>query len=675
MKPLLPSQNSISLLLSALTLRSQLHLHSLSLRPFSSISTNKAKWNSTTNVIITNPTLLIMESCTTMLQLKQIQAHMTRTALITHTFPVSRVLAFCALADSGDIQYARVLFSQIERPNTYMWNTMIRGYCKAKIPTIGFSFFRQMARECVEMDRRSFVFALKACEQFCTVLEGESVHCWIWKMGFDSDLVVRNGLVHFYAECGCLNFAREVFDQSFERDVVTWTSMIDGYVVHNCSEEALKLFNSMLMSDVEPNEVTMIAVLSACSLKGDLTMGKSIHEYIKKRNVNYSLNLQNAMLDMYVKCGCLVAAREVFDDMKIRDVFSWTIMVNGYAKFGELDLARKFFDAMPEKNVVSWNAMIAGYSQNNQPEEALKLFRNLVGVGLHPIENTLVCVLSACGQLGSLDLGQWIHHYYINQKRIQPSVILANAFIDMYAKCGSIDAAAMIFNETVERDLVSWNSMIAGYASHGHATKALVLFDEMINMGFKPDEITFVGVLSACSHGGLVSVGREYFKSMKRNFGIEPTVEHYACMIDLFGRVGLLEEAYELITKMPMEASVAAWGALLNACRMHGNVEVGKLSAFKLLDLDPEDSGIYSLLANICAHERRWGDVRMVRSMMRERGVKKTPGSSLIEVEGEFYEFLVADGSHPQSEDIYRVLNEIFLLSKVEDSVPGTKLN
>jgi pentatricopeptide repeat protein len=607
-----------------------------------------------------------------MLQLKQIQAHMTRTGLITHTFPVSRVLAFCALAEAGDIQYAHVLFSQIEKPNTYMWNTMIRGYCKAKIPTMGFSFFRGMVRERVEMDRRSFVFALKACEQFCTVLEGESVHCWIWKMGFDWDLVVRNGLVHFYAECGCLKFAREVFDQSFVRDVVTWTSMIDGYVVHNCSEEALELFNSMLLSDVEPNEVTMIAVLSACSLKEDLTMGKSIHEHIKNRNVNHSLNLQNAMLDMYVKCGCLVAAREVFYDMKTRDVFSWTSMVNGFAKFGELDLARKFFDAMPEKNVVSWNAMIAGYSQNNQPEEALKLFRSMLGVGLDPIENTLVCVLSACGQLGSLDLGQWIHHYYINQKWIQPSVILANAFIDMYAKCGSIDAAAMIFKEMVERDLVSWNSMITGYASHGHATKALVLFEEMISMGFKPDEITFVGVLSACSHGGLVSVGREYFKGMKINYGIEPKVEHYACMIDLFGRMGLLEEAYELITKMPMEASIAAWGALLDACRRHGNVEVAKLSAFKLLDLDPEDSGIYSLLANICAHERRWGDVRMVRSMMRERGVKKTPGRSLIEVEGKFYEFLVADGSHPQSEEIYRVLNEIFLLSKLEDSVPDT---
>ncbi|GMY16533.1 pentatricopeptide repeat-containing protein At2g22410, mitochondrial-like [Fagus crenata] len=219
--------------------------------------------------------------------------------------------------------------------------------------------------------------------------------------------------------------------------------MIDGYVVHNCSEQSLELFNSMLLSDVEPNEVTMIAVLSACSLKEDLTMGKSIHEHIKNRNVNHSLNLQNTMLDMYVKCGCLVAAREFFYDMKTRDVFSWTSMVNGFAKFGELDLARKFFDAIPEKNLVSWNAMIAGYSQNNQPEEALKLFRNMLGAGLDPIENTLVCVLSACGQLGSLDLGQWIHHYYINQKQIQPSVILANAFIDTYAKCGSIDAAAM----------------------------------------------------------------------------------------------------------------------------------------------------------------------------------------------------------------------------------------
>ncbi|KAF3436367.1 hypothetical protein FNV43_RR23459 [Rhamnella rubrinervis] len=558
-----------------------------------------------------------MESCTTMLELKQIQAHMTRTGLLKHTFPASRILAFCALSDAGDIHYAHVIFTQIENPNTYIWNTMIRGYSNAHIPTMGFSFFRQMIRERVEVDSRSFVFGLKACEQFPRILEGNSVHCVIWKMGFDSDLLVRNGIIRYYAERGCLYFARNKFDESSTRDVVTWTTMIDGYATRNCSEEAVKLFELMLLSKVEPNEITMIVVLTACSQKG----------YI-----------------------------ETFDNMKTRDVFSWTSMVNGYAKSGELDSARKFFDNMPEKNLISWNAMIAGYSQKNQPKEALNLFHEMVEAGMVPIENTLVCVLSACGQLGCLDLGQWIHQYYINTKGIQPSVILCNALIDMYAKCGNIDAAANLFSEMTERNLVSWNIMIAGYAAHGHAKQALTLFEQMKTRILKPDHITFVALLSACSHGGLVSEGREYLKSMARDFGIEPKGEHYACMIDLLGRIGLVEEAYEFITNMPMEPSESAWGALLSACRKHKNVELAKISAQKLLDLDPQDSGIYVLLANVCANNERWDDVRRVRSLMRETGVKKIPGHSLIELEGEFHEFLVADESHPRFKEIYKAL-------------------
>ncbi|KAL5561590.1 hypothetical protein UlMin_031337 [Ulmus minor] len=601
-------------------------------KPFSSTSLDRQKWNSKTNVIITNPILLVMESCTTMIELKQIQAHVTRTGLIMNTFPASRVLAFCALAGSGDIHYARLLFSQIENPNTYMWNTMIRGYSKAQIPSTGFSFFSQMVREQVELDSRSFVFALKACEQIPRILEGESVHCTIWKMGFDSDLLVRNGLIHYYGECGFLLLARKVFDESSVRDVVTWTTMIDGHAARNCSEEAVKLFESMLSSNVEPNEVTVIAMLSACSGKGDINMGKNIYNYVRRKNLSCSLRLLNATLDMYVKCDCLVEAREIFDDMKTRDVFSWTSMVNGY-------------------------------SQNNRPEEALKLFQDMIKEGLIPIENTLVCVLSACGQLGCLELGEWIRHYYINSKRISLSVILSNAFIDMYAKCGNIDAAASLFNEMPEKNLVSWNTMIAGYAAHGHAKQALDLFEQMKSRGLKPDHITFVAVLSACSHGGLVHEGREHFKSITRDFGMEPKGEHYACMIDLLGRIGLLEEAYKLITNMPMEPSESAWGALLNACRMHKNVELAKLSANRLLDLDPEDSGVYVLLANVCANSKRWGDVRMVRSLMREMGIKKNSGRSWIELDGEFHEFLVADESHPQSKEIYKVLNEIFLVS------------
>ncbi|KAH0992195.1 hypothetical protein GBA52_003678 [Prunus armeniaca] len=644
-----------------------------SLKPFSSTSTTKAIWNSKTNVIITNPTLLIMESCTTMLELKQIQAQMTCTGLITHTFPLSRILAFCALADGGDIQYAHLLFTQIEKPNTYMWNTMIRGYCKVQIPTIGFSFFGQMVRQRVEMDSRSFIFVLKACEQLKRILEGHSVHCLIWKMAFDSDLLVRNGLVHYYAKGGFLSLARKVFDESFVRDVVTWTTMIDGYATRTCSDEAMKLFGSMLVSDVKPNEVTIIAVLSACSDKGNVGVGKTIHEYVQKKNVNCSLNLLNALLDMYVKCGCLTAAKETFDNMKVRDVFSWTSMVNGYAKLGDLNSARKFFNDMPERNVVSWNAMIAGYTQNNRPSEALKLFHEMVETGLVLTENSLVCVLSACGQLGCLDLGQWIHQHYLNRRCIQPSVILGNALMDMYAKCGSINSATELFGEMPERNLVSWNTMIAGYA--GHAKEALTLFNQMKTMGLKPDDITFVVVLSACSHGGLVSQGREHFESMARDYDVEPKEEHYACMIDLLGRVGRLEEAYQLINKMPMEAGVSAWGALLNACKIHGNVDLAKLSAEKLLELDPEDSGIYVLLANLYANKKRWDDVRIVRSLMKERGVRKNPGHSLIEVEGEFHEFLAADKSHPQLEEIYKVLNEIYFFIRLECYLPNILMN
>ncbi|XP_022960464.1 pentatricopeptide repeat-containing protein At2g22410, mitochondrial-like [Cucurbita moschata] len=645
-------------------------LHSF--RPLSSsAAAGKPKWNSLTNVFITNPTLLILQSCSSMFHLKQIQAHMTCTGLMNQIFPASRVVAFCALSDAGDIHYAHLVFAQIENPNCFLWNTMIKGYCRAKCPSMGFLFFRQMIRNRVELDCGSFVSALKVCGQFAGKAVRMAVHSVVWKLGFGSELLVQNGLIQYYVEIGCIGFARQVFDESSVKDVVTWTTMINGYTTNNCLDEAIMLFDLMSSSNVEPNEVTMIALLSACSQKGDYVMGRSLHELIKRKNISSSVNLVNTMLDMYVKCGCLVTAREIFDNMERRDVFSWTSLLNGLAKNGDLEAARKVFDEMPERNIVSWNAMIAGYSQNSQPMEALKLFHNMVDVvGLVPTEDTLVCVLSACGQLGCLEMGKWIHDNHVNKMGIQLSLILNNAVMDMYAKCGSIDAAAKLFHSIPEKNLVSWNTMISAYASHGHAKRALTLFDQMKHSGLKPDHITFIGVLSACSYGGFVSKGREHFESMENTFGIEPKREHYACMVDLFSRVGLLKEAYELISKMPIKASEGAWGALLDACRKQGNVEMAKLAAGKLLELDPEDSGIYTLLANICADGKRWNDVRMVRRMMRERGVKKVPGHSLIEVGGTFHEFLVADNSHPHSLEVYRVVNELLLLSSLIDLEP-----
>ncbi|KAL2472186.1 Pentatricopeptide repeat-containing protein [Abeliophyllum distichum] len=601
-----------------------------------------------------------------MSQAKQIQAHMTRTGLIFHLFPISRLLSFCAIDENGSMRYANVLFAQILEPNVYIWNTMIRGCVKKQFHEMGFDYFVRMVRERVEMDKRSYVFGLKACEGMEDFRVGESVYCRIWKVGCVGDVIVRNGLVHFYSESGKLGNAQRIFDENEVRDVVSWTSMIDGYVENAMVDEALQMFDKMCESGVQPNEVTMVAVFSACALKGDLSLGERIHDFVERKGLRFSLNLMNCMLDMYVKCGCLAKAGAIFDKMEVKDVFSWTSMINGCAKNGEVDLARKLFDEMPRRNVVSWNAMISGYSQNTRPNEALELFLEMEKNGLVPMESTLVSALSACAQSGRMDLGLRIHDFYIKQQWVKLSVILGNAFVDMYAKCGDIGAAREVFDEMPKKDLVSYNSIIVAYASHGHAPEALHLFEQMINVGFKPDEITLVGVLSACAHGGLIKKGWENFRDMSK-FGLRPVVEHYACMIDLLGRVGLLEEAYKLIKTMPMEPDKAVWGGLLSGCRMHGNVELGKIAAENLIILDPDDSGIYVLLASLCAKKRKWDDVSMVRSMMRDKGVKKNPGSSFIEVEGKFHEFLVADHSHPETKDIYKVLVDIFLSPKMED--------
>ncbi|KAL5991048.1 hypothetical protein ACLOJK_011954 [Asimina triloba] len=656
----------------ALPPKTQFYYYLQSLFSFSSASGTKPSWNSNNSLIIANPVLSIMESCNSMFQLKQIQAHMIRTGLLAHRFPASRVIAFCALSETGDLNHAHLVFSVVDERNTYMWNTMIRGYTRSKHPHLGFSLFRRMLQEQVEMDCRTFVFALKSCEGFPEFFVGETLHCLVFKLGFDLDLLVRNGLMHFYLKHGSLVCARYLFDGSVERDVVSWTTMIDGYAQGSLPDEAFKLFCRMVLESIKPNEVTMITVLSACSQMGIPRLGRLIHQYINTSGIRQGINLLNALLDMYIKCGSLDVAEEFFNRMEVKDVFSWTSMINGFAKCGDLMLARRYFDEMAERNVVSWNAIIAGYSRGNQPEEAIYLFRKMKAAGFTPTEETLVSVLSACANSGHLDLGLWIHHYYVNEKRVKNTGILTNALIGMYSKCGSIERAARLFEKMPRRDLVSWNSIIAACAVHGYGEKAVVLFEQMKRERIVPDDITFIGVLSACSHSGLVVQGRKYFSNMRKVYHMEPKAEHYACMIDLLGRVGLLDEAYDLARSMPVAPDEAAWGALLNACRMHGNVELGKLAADKLLDLDPEDSGIYALLANTYATGKQWDDVKMVRRMMRCRGVKKSPGCSSIEVDGRIYEFLVADMSHPLSREIYMTLDSMLLLLELECYVPNT---
>ncbi|TVU51522.1 hypothetical protein EJB05_02957, partial [Eragrostis curvula] len=638
--------------------------------------TPRPAWNTNRNLVVTHPLLSLLESCASFRRLLQIQALLTVSGLAAHRFPASRLLAFCALSDPPRLAHAEALLARVATPpgpNAYMLATMMRAYLRAGLPRRALALFRRVIRDRLPADARTLVFAIKAAAAASS--PGGAVHCAALKRGFLSQSVlVGNALVHLYASEAQMCNARKVFDEMPEKDVVSWTTLVDGYARGGLPDEAWRVFCRMVLAEgVQPNGVTLVAAASAVGQMGLLGLGRTVRRCVADTGVKATVNLDNALVDMFGKCGCVVSAKEVFDGMAVKDVYSWTSMVGAYAKCGDLESAARMFEVMPTRNVVSWSCIIAGYSRANQADEAVRLFSDMVAAGVEPIDATLVSVLSACAQLGCLDLGRWIYDKYIVSNKVRLTVNLGNAFIDMFAKCGDVGGAARLFGDMEERNLVSWNSMITALAAHGQSDEALHFLKKFKGTGIVPDEITYTGVLSACGHSGLVPEGRYHFKEMKNVYGIEPRAEHYACMIDLLGKVGLLEEAFEVARSMPKGADEAGWGALLNACRMHGNIEIAECAADKLVGLDPSDSGIYVLMSQIYASKSKWDQVKKLRTIMRERGVKKNPGCSSIEVDGKFQEFVVADVSHACSEDIYAALKNIYLHLKSEDD-GGEKL-
>lgn len=378
---------------------------------------------------------------------------------------------------------------------------------------------------------------------------------------------------------------------------------------------------------------------------------------------------------MYSTCGNLMLARQVFDEISQPDLPSYNSIVNANVKVGLIDVARKVFDEMPDRNVISWSCMINGYVSCGEYKEALALFREMQMAevnGVRPNEFTMSSVLSACGRLGALEHGKWIHAY-IGKCGMKVGVVLGTSLIEMYAKCGIIERAKWVFDNMGphNKDVMAWSAMISGLAMYGHSEECLELFTEMTNYGVRPNAVTFLGVLCACVHGGLVSEGKEYFRRMSEEFGITPLIQHYGCMVDLFGRAGLIQEAWNLVNSMPMDPDVPVWGALLSGSRMHGDIETCEIALRKLIELDRTNSGAYVLLSNVYAKMGRWADVRHVRDLMEARGIKKVPGCSLVEVGG-VHEFFVGDDSHPETKEIYKMLDEIMKRLKMEGYVGNT---
>ncbi|KAM7259879.1 hypothetical protein ACFE04_015620 [Oxalis oulophora] len=542
---------------------------------------------------LNHPILRILESCSNPNQFPQIHTQLIVTSLIHHSLASGHVIK--KLCTSLDLMTVAVnLFDCIEQPDAFVCNTIMRSYVNSNDPFGGLGFYYdKMVGRCVVPNHYTFPLIGKVCAEIESLRDGEKAHGLVIKHGFLMDLFVRNSLIHMYSVCGKIGSAREVFDESTVLDMVSWSSMIHGYVKNGEVGVARVLFDEMTERDV------------------------------------FSWN---SMIAGYVAVGDMENARELFERMNVRDVVSWNCMIDGYAQVGDVAKARELFEKMTRRNVVSWNSMLALYVRQKNYNECLRLFDIMIEQeNPRPNGASLMSVLTACANLGNLDKGKWVHSY-METNHITADVLLSTALLTMYAKCGSMDLARDIFDKMPFKTVVSWNSMIMGYGMHGFGEKALEMFLEMEKTGVTPNDSTFVSVLSACTHSGMVLEGWWCFDLMSRVYEIEPKIEHYGCMVDLLGRAGLMKDSEELIQKMPLKAGSALWGALLSACRTHSNSELGKMVAKRLIELNPLDSGPYVLLSNIYATEGKWDDVENVRKIMKEKRLHRIAGSSLVDI-------------------------------------------
>ncbi|KAI0522438.1 hypothetical protein KFK09_004817 [Dendrobium nobile] len=606
----------------------------------------------------TLPLISSINNCKTMEDFKQFHSQIIRSGLSGFLAEQHRMVSFCCTHGQGDMGYARLLFDEIPEPDNFMWNTMIRGYSNNSSPEAAVSLYIEMLARGVGPDNYTYPFLLKAFDRQMAIEFGGGLHAHVTKFGFCTNAHVQDALIHVYSISGEMDAARELFDKSPKQNSVLWNAIISAYNRSKKYDESCKLFAEMEELQVEPTVVTLVLVISACAKLKNLEYGAWIHRNIENFRIVPNLALLNALIDMYAGCGDIRTAWSLFENMEAKDVISWTAMVAGLANLGQVDQARELFNRMPERDIISWTVMIDGYMKANRFKEVLEIFREMQAVSVRPDEFTMVSVLTACANLGALVVGEWIR-VYMERYKVNMDIFVNNAMIDLYCKCGCVENAFNIFEKMLKRDKFTWTTMITGLAINGHGEHALDLFTRMLRTSVRPDEVTFIGVLTACIHAGFIEEGREIFSSMINTHGIFPNVCHYGCLVDLLGRAGQLKEALETITNMPMKPNSRVWGALLGACRVHRNLEMGELAANKILELEPDNGAVYVLLSNLYAKLNRWEEVGKVKDMLMQRGVKKIPGYSLIEINGNIYEFVAGDCTHPRIEEIHKKMEEM----------------
>ncbi|XP_064935380.1 pentatricopeptide repeat-containing protein At2g03380, mitochondrial-like isoform X2 [Musa acuminata AAA Group] len=592
-----------------------------------------------------------------------------------------------------DLTAARLLFDLLPSKDLVVWNAMISGYSQNGKWDEAIEVFQLMHHSDARPDIVTLVSILSSCSNLCTIDCGKCIHAIGIKHGISDQSSVVAALVSMYAKHGEIDSAEDLFHTTPEKSLLLWNPMISGYLSNGLWDMVLGAFHNMQLEGVLPDDISMINVISGCTMAKDLCRGKSAHAYSIRKGFISNIRVMNALLSLYCDCNQFSTSLELFHRMQVRSVISWNTLISGWGKigdiqslvasfrsmcqegvkfdmvtvisilssfcsvedaasglsfhaltikngcnldlsvanalismymnFGDTEAGNLLFNGLSSRSIITWNALMTGYRNTNLFAEVMILFNQLRMDGQKPNSVTLLNVLPACeSQL----------HGSAIRRGFESHTSISNCLMYMFARCGSIPTARKVFDGLEEKDSISWSVMINGYGMHGDGKAALLLFSMMKEAGWQPDDITFVSVLSACSHAGLVEQGRTFFKSMTEDHGITPRMEHYACMVDLFGRTGHLDEAYDIIKCLPFKASASLLESLLGACQSHGNAKIGEAIGKLLIEYRPSNASSYVMLSNIYAAAGQWTDYGRVRCDMEVRGVKKDAGISLVQV-------------------------------------------
>lgn len=517
---------------------------------------------------------------------------------------------------------------------------------------------------------------IKQCSKFQLPIQGMKHHAHIIKSGLNlHGPLSTNALIDMYGKCGHLKNAVQLFDEMPDRDLASWTSIFTAHNQANLPKHTLFLFSNMMSSDgLRPDHFILASLINACAGLTALKLGEQLHAQFVLSLFSDDDVVKSSLVDFYAKCGLPETARRVFDSIVSKNVVSWTSLIYGYARIGRKTEALDLLRDMPCKSLYSWTALISGFVQGGHCVDSFRIFKKLRREGVDIGEPfVLSSLIVGSATLAMLELGKQVHRLVIGLGYESNSYV-SNALIDMYAKCSDVLAAEKIFSNMRKRDIVSWTSIIVGMAQHGRADEALSLYDEMALAGLKPNEVTFTGLIYACSHVGLVDKGRQLFKSMVVDHGLRPSLQHYTCLVDLYSRSGFLEEAENILNSMPFKPDEAAWAALLSACSQAGKNKIGVRIANHLLHLGLEDPSTCILMSNIYARAAMWESVSKVRKLMVPMELKKKPGYSCVDLGKENHVFYAGETTHPMKDEILGLLKELDAEMRKRGYVPDTSL-